>query len=31
MAVITLPVLREGHGESGDIEKTGQPALQATA
>ncbi|WP_334062078.1 sensor histidine kinase NtrY-like [Limimaricola cinnabarinus] len=31
MAVITLPVLREGHDESGDIEKTGQPALQATA
>ncbi|MBB3710682.1 two-component system nitrogen regulation sensor histidine kinase NtrY [Limimaricola variabilis] len=31
MAVITLPVLRMGHGESGDIEKTGKPALQATA
>ncbi|MCZ4260272.1 PAS domain-containing sensor histidine kinase [Limimaricola sp. G21655-S1] len=31
MAVITLPVLGQGHGESGDIEKTGKPALQATA
>ncbi|MGR3624951.1 MAG: ATP-binding protein [Limimaricola sp.] len=31
MAVITLPVLRAEDDESGDIEKTGQPALQATA
>ncbi|EYD71904.1 Nitrogen regulation protein NtrY [Limimaricola hongkongensis DSM 17492] len=31
MAVITLPVLRAEDDESGDTEKTGQPALQATA
>ena len=31
MAVITLPVLRESNDESGDIERTGEPALQATA